>query len=277
VNASILDRLEDRVRSYRDPRAMVAFSGGVDSAVVLAVAARALGADAVTAATAVSPSYPSGELDDAREIASSLGVGFLALETREVESQAYARNDALRCFHCKTELYSTLRRVAGATGPGTVILAGANAEDSDDFRPGLRAADDFGVRSPLLEEGVRKADVRTVARCLRLPVADRPPMACLSSRVAFGVPITPELLARIDGAERRVRALGFDPARVRHRGVAATIEVDPAQVERLRRHPAAGALLSELRAMGWRTVEIDPGGYRAGAMNSTLVNLQVRR
>lgn len=273
---SILRRLEGRVRSYGAPRAVVAFSGGVDSAVVLATATRALGPDAVTAATAVSPSYPSGELEQAREIASWLGVAFMDLRTREVEGEAYARNDAQRCFHCKTELYSTLELAAGAVGPGVVVLAGANAEDSDDFRPGLRAAAEFGVRNPLLEEGLGKVEVRSVARVLRLRVADKPAMACLSSRVAFGVRITPELLARIDAAEHRVRALGFEPVRVRHHGATATIEVDPEQVERLRRHPAAEGLFRELRAMGWGTVDVDPSGYRPGAMNATLVNLQVR-
>jgi len=273
----LLRNLEDRVRSYGRTDAVVAFSGGVDSAVVLAVAARALGRSRVTAVTAVSPSYPSGELDQARALASSLRVRFREIRTREVEQPDYARNDALRCFHCKTELYSTLRSVRAVVGTGTVVLSGANAEDTDDFRPGLRAAAEFGVRNPLLEEGLAKRQVRAVAASIGLPVADKPAMACLSSRVAFGIPITAGLLAQIDRAEQRVRALGFDQVRVRHRDDMATVEVAPNEVERLRALAAQGDILQELRAMGWRRVQIDPVGYRPGSMNATLVSLQPRR
>jgi len=274
--AVLLRNLVDRVRSYGGTDAVVAFSGGVDSAVVLAAASSALGPSRVTATTAVSPSYPSGELEQARAVAASLGVHFRDIRTAEVDHPAYARNDALRCLHCKTELYSMLRRVRSLVGVGTVVLAGANAEDAEDFRPGLRAAADFGVRNPLLDEGLAKAQVRAVAAALGLAVADKPAMACLSSRVAFGIPITPDLLARIDRAEARVRALGFDQVRVRHHGGRATIEVEPHEVERLRVLAAAGGIISELRAMGWKRVEIDPLGYRPGAMNATLVALQTR-
>jgi uncharacterized protein len=265
-----LDRVSGRIAGYGARASVVAFSGGVDSSVVLAVAARTLGPSAVTAVTAVSPSYPEGELEEAREVARSIGVRHRVIGTREVEREAYARNDETRCFHCKTELYATLRRVVAGTDPGTVVLSGANADDSADFRPGLRAADEQGVRNPLLEEGIGKASVRSMARALGLTVADKPALACLSSRVAFGRRITPELLARIDRAERAVRALGFTTVRVRDLGHRASIEVDRARVSALREHPDLLALFDTLRSLGWSDVSIDPGGYRTGSLNPTV-------
>ena len=261
------ERLEARVRGYGAGRAVVALSGGVDSAVVLAVAASAVGAERVTAVTAVSPSYPKGELGSARGVARSLGVPHRTVRTREVEREDYARNDELRCFHCKTELYSVLEGLARTATRETVVLAGANADDVRDFRPGLAAGRQRGVRNPLLEEGLGKPAVRAVAACLGLAVADKPALACLSSRVAFGIPITSELLRRVDRAERSVRALGFRQVRVRHHGDDATIEVEPEAVARLRGHPGLERLLDTLRGLGWRDVQVDPAGYRPGAMN----------
>ncbi|HXF57545.1 MAG TPA: ATP-dependent sacrificial sulfur transferase LarE [Actinomycetota bacterium] len=265
----LVRRLEATIRAYGAGWALVAFSGGVDSSVVLALAVRALGPQAVTAVTAVSPSYPSGELEGARRTARALGVRHRVVATGEVEREAYARNDAWRCFHCKVELYGTLRRLAAeAAGRGAALLAGANADDRADFRPGLLAAGRFGVRNPLLEAGVGKQAVRALARHLGLSVADKPALACLSSRVAFGLRITPELLARIDRAEALVRALGFGQVRVRHFGDRATVEVE--EPERLAAHPRWPEARAALRALGWRAVELDPGGYRPGRMNETL-------
>lgn len=269
-----LERLERRVRGYGPARALVAFSGGVDSATVLAVAARALGAHAVTAVTAISPSYPAGELEEARQVAASLGLAHREVATREVEREAYARNDELRCYQCKSELYAVLARLAADTGPDAAVLAGANADDARDFRPGLLAAAQRGVHNPLLEEHLGKAEVRAVAAALGLPVADKPALACLSSRVAFGTRITPGLLARIDRAEAAVRSLGFRQVRVRHHGDRATVEVEPEAVERLVSHPGLPALLAELRALGWAEVAPDPRGYRQGALNPVPVTLR---
>lgn len=274
----LLELVVERIAGYGAPSAVVAFSGGVDSATVAAAAARALGAERVTAITAVSPSLPSGELASARSLAATVGVRFEAVDTHEVELEPYARNDARRCFHCKVELYGALERSVGpASGRlDAALLNGTNADDAGDFRPGLLAARPFGVRSPLLEEGIGKDGVRAVARALGLEVADRPAMACLSSRVAFGVTITPELLARVDEAERRVRSLGFDVVRVRHLGEAARVEVAPDDVARLLDDPRLDELVAGLRAMGWDDVAVDPAGYRAGAMNATLVELRRR-
>jgi uncharacterized protein len=267
----LLHRLDAAVVAYGATRAVVALSGGVDSSVVTAVAARALGAGQVVAVTALSASYPAGELDSARAVASVLGVGHRTIATGEVEREAYARNDGLRCYHCKMELYTALSRIASECGgPGVVVLGGANADDANDLRPGLLAGRQRGVRNPLLELGVRKDDVRVIARRFGLPVAEKPAMACLSSRVAFGVRISPELLARIDRAERAVRALGFVTVRVRHFGERAAIEVAAEEVPRLSSHAGLSSLLAHLRAMGWAEVEVDPDGYRQGSMNTTL-------
>ena len=222
---NVLGRLQARVLGYGRERVLVAFSGGVDSSVVVAVSALALGPDRVEAVTAVSPSLPMGELEAARAVAAGLGVVHRTVQTREVERDAYARNDGLRCFHCKNELYATLGRLGGDLD--VAVLAGTNADDVDDLRPGLLAAERWAVRNPLLEEGVGKEEVRALARHLGLPVADKPAMACLSSRVAFGVRVTPELLSRIDRAEQAIRSLGYAVVRVRHFGRRASIEVHP--------------------------------------------------
>jgi uncharacterized protein len=268
---ALLDRLESTVVSYGARKAVVALSGGVDSSVVTGIAARALRPGRVLAVTALSASYPAGELEAAREVAEVLGVEHRAIATGEVAREAYARNDGLRCYHCKMELYTALSRIASEFGgPDVVVLGGANADDVGDLRPGLLAGRQRGVLNPLLEQGVGKDDVRALARRLTLPVAEKPAMACLSSRVAFGVRISSDLLQRIDRAEAEVRRLGFDAVRVRHFRERAAIEVDAADVERLRSHPDLAALLAKLRAMGWADVEVDPQGYRQGSMNATL-------
>jgi uncharacterized protein len=267
-----LRRLEEAVTGYGAPRTWVAFSGGVDSSVVTAAAARALGAPAVEAVTAVSASFPAGELDAARATAASIGVAHRTVATGEVEREAYARNDVDRCYHCKAELYGTLRTLLRhARDDGAVVLAGANADDLGDVRPGLLAAEQQGVRNPLLEQGLGKADVRAVARALGLAVADKPALACLSSRVAFGIRITPTLLGRIDDAEREVRALGFDVVRVRHLGPTASVEVPSPDVARLLEHPGWPDVSARLVAMGWPAVSVDPRGYRQGSLNLTVI------
>ena len=255
--------LERRIVGY-GARAHVAFSGGVDSSVVLALAARALEPSSVVAVTAVSPSYPAGELEAAARVAADLGVAHRVVRTHEVEREAYARNDAMRCYHCKAELYAALSRVVDSTPSRAVVLAGANADDLDDFRPGLWAGRGAGVRNPLLEARVGKAGVRSIAHALDLRVADKPALACLSSRVELGIRVTPELLARIDTAEQIVRSLGFDVVRVRHHGDAATIEVEAAEVGRIRTHPGLPAAVAKILALGWGEVQVDPDGYRQG-------------
>jgi pyridinium-3,5-biscarboxylic acid mononucleotide sulfurtransferase len=263
-------QVESRIKEYGAPRATVAFSGGVDSSVVLALAARALGRQSVTAVTAISPSYPAGELESAAEVARGVGVPFRTIQTEEVDREAYARNDGMRCFHCKTELYSMLARLAADADGSRVVMAGANADDTEDFRPGLLAAEQFGVRNPLLEAGIGKKEVRDMARTLGLPTADKPALACLSSRVAFGIRISPVLLGRIDRAEQMIRSLGFDQVRVRHLGETASVEVPAKQVRRLHGHRDWPGVIGRLRGLGWRDVQIDPVGYRQGSLNATM-------
>ena len=267
---ALVARVETHIKRYGARRSSVAFSGGVDSSVVLALAARALGGDSVTAVTAVSPSYPGGELEAARRVASELGVRHRTIETNELEREAYARNDGMRCFHCKTELYAALGRLAETAERDTVVLAGANLDDASDFRPGLLAAEQFGVRNPLLETNSTKQDVRAIARALGLATAEKPALACLSSRVAFGIRIGAPLLGRIDRAERLVRSIGFEQVRVRHLGELARIEVSPGDVDRLREHRDWPNVVAALHALGWGDVQIDPEGYRSGSMNATL-------
>jgi uncharacterized protein len=272
--SALVSRVEERIQGYGAPRAVVAFSGGVDSSVVLALAARALGHAAITAVTAVSPSLAAGELEAARSVAVSIGVDHRTIATHEVEREAYARNDALRCFHCKTELYTALRRLAARhSSAGTAVLAGANADDARDFRPGLMASERHRIRNPLLEERVGKEAVRAIARRMGLEVADKPALACLSSRVQVGIRITPGLLARIDRAERAVLALGFQEVRVRHLGPVASIEVAPSEVERLRSHPGLPSLMASVRALGWDEVQVDPEGYRMGKLSAALLSM----
>ena len=197
--------------------------------------------------TAISPSYPAGELRVAAETASELGVAHRSVQTHEVDREAYARNDELRCYHCKAELYGVLGQIVRTAVPYTAVLAGANADDLDEFRPGIWAGERAGIRNPLLEASVGKATVRSIARTLGLRVADKPALACLSSRVELGIRISPELLARIDQAEAIVRALGFDVVRVRHRGASATVEVPAGEVDRLLAHPERDAALRGAR------------------------------
>lgn len=265
-------RVARRIRDYRANKVIVAFSGGVDSAVVMAMAARVLGPASVTAVTAVSASYPAGELTAARSVAAAVGVPHLVVHTSEVSKEAYARNDANRCFHCKLELYSALDRLrVEATATGAIVLAGANADDARDVRPGARAAEIKGVCNPLLEAGLTKADVRELARQLGLSVADKLALACLSSRVAYGVRVTPELLKRIDDAEHAVRALGFASVRVRHFGAVAKIELPIVDLARLVGDSRLPDLIVDMRKLGWSHITLDLEGQRSGSMNDVLV------
>src|SRR5207248_2753305 len=203
--------------------AVVAFSGGVDSSLVAAVAARALGQRAL-AVTAVSPALATGELDGARSVADAVGIAHRTITTTELAREGYRRNDKFRCYHCKTELYDRLLGLAGDEGYAAV-LSGANADDAGDWRPGLRAAAEHGVRHPLLEAGVNKDEVRALARELGVPSAEKPASPCLASRLPYGTAVTPAALAQIDRAEQAVKALGYRILRVRHLGSMARVEL----------------------------------------------------
>ena len=248
--------------------AVVAYSGGVDSSVVLAVAARALGPRAL-GLTGVSASLAATELDEARAVARAAGAELLAVPTSELDDPDYAANRPDRCFHCKTGLYAACRRVAAERGLRW-ILNGTNADDVGDWRPGLRAADEAGVRSPLLDAGLSKAEVRAVARLLGLPNWDKPAQPCLSSRLPYGTPVTRERLAAVEAVERALHAHGFREARARHFGDEVRLEVEPGRVHELLALADDPALLAAVRAAGFLRLAVQPDGLRSGRLNDVL-------
>ena len=250
------------------PRVVVAYSGGTDSALVAAAAAATLG-DRAVAVTAVSPSLPPGELEEARKVASAVGVRHRAVRTHEVDNPAYLANGLDRCYHCKTELYDVLLRVAEESG-GALVVSGANLDDLGDVRPGLRAAEERGVRHPLVEVGMWKSDVRAAARELGVPTWDKPASACLSSRIAFGVMISVEELSKVGRAERVLKELGFAQCRVRVHGDVARVEVELAELPRFAEPGVRDTVVQALRSLGYRYVTLDLEGFRSGSMNPEL-------
>lgn len=241
---------------------LVAYSGGVDSALVMAVAHAELG-DRMLACIGMSPSYPQRELRDAVALAERLGAPYRVVATNEYLDPNYAANPTDRCYFCKSELHDQLRLLAAAEGWNAVV-DGTNASDLGDYRPGMQAAREREVRSPLLEVGITKSDVRAIAQQLGLPVWDKPAMACLSSRVPHGTPITPALLRQIEAAEDVLVAHGFRQFRVRHHGEIARIELP---VEDLARAVAVQAdLVAGVQAAGYRFVVLDLAGFRSGSL-----------
>lgn len=247
------------------PSAIVAFSGGVDSSLVAAAAHRVLGTGAL-AVTAVSPALASGELDGARSVARAIGVAHETILTDELASEGYRRNDRDRCYHCKTELYTSLSRVAAERGFAT-MFSGANADDIGDWRPGLRAATEHAVRHPLLETGLGKEDVRALARDLGIPSAEKPASPCLASRLPYGTEVSADVLAQVDRAERALEALGLRELRVRHFGPLGRVELSVVDLERAGAPEIAVAIEDAVVAAGYAEAEIDPEPFRSGSMN----------
>jgi uncharacterized protein len=246
---------------------LVAFSGGIDSTLVLKVAQDALG-DKAVAVTAVSPTFPDIELEWSRRLAAEIGARHAVVRTDQLQVPAFVQNDATRCFHCKTDLY----RLLGGLRQEMKLRAvadGTNLDDLGDERPGLKAAREWGVRSPLVEAGLSKMDVRELARELKLSNWDKPAAACLSSRIQRGTPITVEKLSRVERAEAFLIEQGFRQVRVRDLGGAARVEVDSVEVPRLL-EPELGARVTEyLQELGFASVTLDPSGYRRGGGNKT--------
>lgn len=249
--------------------ALIAYSGGVDSSLLLKAAADVLGHN-LLAVTADSETYPRAELAAARDFACSLGVRHLILQTSELSSENFAANPPDRCYFCKKELYGKLKDLAEAEGI-PFILDGSNTDDLKDYRPGSRAAAEFRVRSPLREAGFTKEDVRACARKLNLPMWDKPSLACLSSRIPYGSRITPETLRRVQSAEEHLHALGFRQVRVRHHGESARIEIDCAEFNLLLAQDTARSIVGRLKQLGYIYVCLDLEGYRTGSMNEGLL------
>ena len=263
--SSLLDPLEAVLKPL--DRVCVAFSGGVDSSVVLALAARVLGAGRVLAFTAVSETYRDDELVAARAFAESLGVRHLTWQTRELDDQRFVANTRDRCYYCKSTLLEAMARAAAEAGI-EALVDGANRDDLGDERPGLRASAEHGVRHPLIEAGLGKAAVRALARALDLPAWSKPAEACLASRIAYDESVTADKLRQVAAAEEVLRELDLGPElRVRHHGDIARIELSADTLERAAGADLRDVLVRRLHALGFTYVALDLQGFRSGSMN----------
>lgn len=244
----------------------VGYSGGVDSTFLMHVAHQVLG-DRALAVIGDSEAFPAGEIEQARQLAEERGWRYVVVRTHELSNPHFRVNNPDRCYHCKTELFGVIRQVADEQGIEWVA-DGSHAGDENDYRPGMRAAAEKGVRSPLREAGFTKEDIRHAARAAGLPNWDKPSFACLSSRFPYGTTITPELLAQVDAAERCLRELGFRQFRVRHHDTIARIEVEKADLARV--VELADIIVSRFKELGYLYVTLDLAGYRTGSLNEPL-------
>lgn len=248
---------------------VVAFSGGVDSTFLARAAREALGERAVLV-TADSETYPASELAEARRIGAELGMRHVVVQTRELDNPEYARNPVNRCFFCKEELFTTLAPIAQREGCRELVY-GANVDDQGDHRPGMQSARERGVRAPLIEAGLTKAEIRDLSRALGLSTWDKPSFACLSSRFQYGDRITAEKLRQIDAAEEVLRGLGFRQFRVRHHDRLARLEIPREEMARLWQDDRDRVILERFRALGYTYVAVDLAGFVSGSANLTLL------
>ncbi len=264
------ERLQETLRQMGT--VCVAYSGGVDSAFVLAAAVRTLGPDRVTAVTGISPSLPARERAEAAELAQRLGCTHVEIDTTELANEDYASNPSNRCYFCKSDLYTHLERYAREHAIG-VMVNGANADDTGDWRPGMKAADEFRVRAPLLEAGLHKDEVRFLSAEMGLPTADKPAMACLASRFPYGTRVTPEALAMVEAAEDYLWELGLRDFRVRHHDTLARVELPVDRIAEFAQPDRRAELLAKFKQIGYTYITLDLQGFRSGSGNEVLVQL----
>ncbi len=261
------DRLLELLRSFGS--CAVAFSGGLDSTVLAKAAQLALG-DRAVAVTGTSPSLAAGELDGSIELARQIGIRHEVMETDELEIPEYRENTAERCYYCKMELFTQVEKIARRLKVA-VVADGSNSDDRGEHRPGIRAAEEQKVRSPLAECGLTKPELRRLAEYWELPTWDKPATPCLSSRIAYGEKVTPERLAMIDRAERFLRGHGFQPLRVRyHKGDVARIEVSVEALSRFTDPEFRREVVEHLKSVGFKHVSLDLEGFRSGSLNVVL-------
>jgi uncharacterized protein len=263
---SKLHSLEDRLRALGG--VMVAYSGGVDSAFLAATAHRVLG-DRMLAVLADSASLARRDMEQARAFAQSIGMPLRVIQTEELDKPEYQRNDANRCFHCKTELFEGMKTLGGELG-FTNIAYGMNSDDTRDFRPGQRAAQENDVLAPLADVGLTKLEIRTLAKAAGYTLWDRPAAPCLSSRVEYGRTVTREVLEQVELGEESLRQLGFREFRVRHHGELARVEISRSELQRALTMEMLDAITAALRKLGFQYVTLDTTGFRSGSMNAIL-------
>jgi uncharacterized protein len=250
-------------------RVLVAYSGGVDSTLLLRVAIDTLGEENVLAITALSPLYPDRELTGAKRMAQEMGVKQILIESNELEIEGFSKNPSNRCYYCKRELFEALRSLAEKEGFSSVV-EGSTLDDQRDYRPGRKAVHELGIRSPLQEAMFTKEDVRELSKALGLSTWDKPSFACLASRFPYGEEITPEGLKMVDEAENFLFSLGFKQVRVRHYQSLARIEVYPEEMSRLMNGSLREKIVDRLKKIGYRYVTLDLQGFRSGSMNEVL-------
>jgi len=273
--------LQDRYNSLQKilrelGKVVVAYSGGVDSTFLLKAAVDTLGAQNVLACIAAGPTLPQRQYKTALETAKDIGVEARTVKPDDLSDPAYTANKADRCFHCKSHLYKILSAMTGQKGFNYVIC-GSNLDDRDDFRPGNRAGDVFGVRCPLMEAQMTKQDIRQLSREMNLPTADVPASPCLASRISYGLEVTEQRLKQIEQAEDFLRGLGLVEFRVRHHGSIARIEIHIEDIEKATLEPNRSKIVEKLKSLGFKYVTVDLQGFRSGSLNESLTEQEKQK
>lgn len=266
ANLSKFEKLKNLLGEMR--KVLVAFSGGVDSSFLLKVAVDVLGEN-VLAVIASSETYPEKERDEAVKLAKSLNVRYEVIQTKELENPDFAHNPPERCYFCKMELFSKLKDIAESEGI-PYVLDGSNFEDTSDFRPGAKAAEELGVRSPLKDVGLVKEEIRQLSKYVDLPTWNKPSLACLSSRFPYFTEIEPESLKQVAQAEEFLKGLGFNQVRVRHHGQIARVEIEPQEFSKIVEKATKEKIINAFKKFGFIYITLDLAGFRSGSMNEPL-------